>query len=601
MLSDSSVPAWDLSDLFTGPEDPALVTIPARALERAQAFEAEYRGRIASRDCTADLLRRALDEMEAIQTERTTPPAYAMLRFSADTSDPARGALLQRLQEQSTAVSRHLIFFDLEVGAMPEEVFARLIEAPELQPFRHYLEHEREIARHNLDEAEEKIVAEMAITGSVAIQRLFSEVTSRMVFRVRHAGEVRELNQSQVLTLLYEPDRELRRAASEAVTETLQQHAHVLTFLYNTLVLDKATQDRLRGYEYPEQRRHQNNELAPEVVETLVEVCAANFEVVADYYQLKRKILGLDRLTHYDRYAPLGEAEASVPFDEARELVLRAFESFSPQASTLVEEFFTRQWIDAEVRTAKRGGAFCSSITPELHPYVFMNYLGKPRDVMTLAHELGHGLHGMLSRKQRYFDYYPSLPLAETASVFAEMLVFEELQRRLDQPADRLALLAGKIEDTFATVFRQASMYRFEQRAHRARREEGELTTERYGEIWQQVGQEMFGDSLHLEEGHAFWWLYVPHFYHSPFYVYAYAFGELLVLSLYARYRKEGAAFVEPYLELLAQGSSRRPEELLAALHLDVRSREFWQGGADLIREMVQAARKLAEEVHGIV
>jgi len=592
---------WDLTDLFLGLDDPALVDRPGQLLQDAEAFEGRYRDRIATAECTAELLLEALEETQRIQLERGKLLGFAHLMFSTDTSDPARGALLQRLQEQSTAISRHLIFFDLEVGRMPEKTFSALIISPQLSKYRHYLEHEREVARHNLEEGEEKIAAELGNTGAQAFQRLFSEVTSRMTFRVTVEGKAQDLNQSQVLNLLFEPDRDLRRRAAAAISRTLERHSHLLVFIYNTVLLEKATQDRLRGYEYPEQRRHQSNELSAEVVDTLTEVCAANYEVVADYYRLKARLLGLKRLKHYDRYAPLRQAEAWIAFGEARDTVLEAFRRFSPTLEQVTREFFDGNWIDAEVRPGKRGGAFCSSVSPDLHPYVFMNYLGKPRDVMTLAHELGHGVHGMLSRRQPYFEYYASLALAETASVFGEMLVFEELQRRLDDPAERLALLAGRLEDSFGTVFRQVSMYRFERRAHRARREEGELTGERYDAIWQSVMQEMFGDSLELEPGHSSWWLYVPHFYHTPFYVYAYAFGELLVLALYARYREQGEAFVEPYLNLLRAGGSRRPEELLGELGMDVRSPAFWQGGVDVIRGMLTTARELAKEVHGII
>jgi oligoendopeptidase F len=287
-----------------------------------------------------------------------------------------------------------------------------------------------------------------------------------------------------------------------------------------------------------------------------------------------------------------------IPFAEAREIVLDAFGRFSNEARENIRSFFNRRWIDAELRQGKSGGAFCMSTTPDLHPYVFMNYTDKPRDVMVLAHELGHGLHSVLASKQTYLDFHSSLPLAETASVFGEMLVFESLQQQIDDPREKLALLCGKIEDTFSTVFRQVSMYRFEQAAHRARREEGELTTERYNAIWQQVMQEMFGDSLDLGADHGWWWLYIPHIFVMPFYVYAYAFGELLVMSLYAQYKREGEPFVEKFLDLLSSGGSQRPDEQLSKIGVDIHSRDFWQGGVDLVRGMVEQAKALAIASH---
>jgi oligoendopeptidase F len=592
-------PEWDLSDLFSGLDDPAIDRNIAAAKERAVRFEAEYRGRIASADCSEELLGAALREYEAITRERWKPSSFAGLMFSTDTTDAPRGALLQRTQQEATAATRHLIFFDLEIGKIPEETFRRLVEAPSLAPFRHYLVRERENARHNLEEAEEKIIAELANTGVQAFQRLFSELTSRLRFAVTLDGEARELTQSEAMALLYDADRERRAAAAAAITATLRANSHPLTFIYNNLLQEKATRDRLRHYEYAEQSRHQQNEVSREVVDSLVAACAANYSVVEDYYRLKGRLLGLSELTHFDRYAPLRDPGGEIPFVEAREIVLAAFAEFSPRVREIAARFFDNGWIDARLRPGKRGGAFCSPVTPDLHPYVFMNYTGRMRDVGTLAHELGHALHGVLARDQHSLDFYPSLPMAETASVFAEMLVFERLQQRLENPADRLSLLAGKIEDTFATVFRQATMYRFELAAHEARRTEGELTTDRYNGLWQSTMQEMFGSALALGEDHAWWWLYIPHIFNSPFYVYAYAFGELLVLALYARYRQEGEPFVERYLGLLAAGGSDRPEVLLDRIGIDIRRREFWEDGIGLIREMVRHAEALAEELNG--
>lgn len=585
---------WDLSDLYAGPDDPGIQGDCDRLLARARAFEERYRGRIAAEELTPETLRTALDDYEAINRERTRPLAYASLRFSADTSDPGRGALLQKTQVESTAISTHLIFFDLEIGRIPDETFRRVIADPSLAAYRHYLEHERAIARHHLTEPEEKLLEELSNTGVRAWIRLFSEYTARTVFRVRLDGEIREMNQSEALALLYDPDRDVRAAVAAAVTEALQGRSHVLTFIYNNLLLEKSTLDRLRRYDYPEQARHESNELSPEVVQNVVDVCVGGYDIVAEYYDLKRRLLGLDELTHVDRYAPLYDVRTEIPFERAREIVLDSFGRFDPSMREMADPFFTRNWIDAEVRPGKRGGAFCSYVSPDLHPYVFMNYTSKARDVMTLAHELGHALHGILASRNHFLDFYPALPMAETASVFAEMLVFEQLQQEIEDPRERLALLAGKIEDTFATVFRQATMFRFEQEAHRARRQEGELTTERYSSIWQARMQEMFGDSVRLGEEHAWWWLYIPHVFASPFYVYAYAFGELLVLALYARYKQEGAPFVQRYVDLLATGGSAAPEQVLSHLGIDIRRKEFWQGGVDLIRDMVRRAKELA-------
>jgi oligoendopeptidase F len=323
-------------------------------------------------------------------------------------------------------------------------------------------------------------------------------------------------------------------------------------------------------------------------------VCAANFDTVARYYRLKGRILGIDDLAHFDRYAPMRGQESDVPFSKARGMVLDAFRDFHPDLAETADRFFSNNWIDAALGDGKRGGAYCAAVTPDHHPYVFMNYTGKPRDVMTLDHELGHGIHDVLASGNHLLDYHPVLPMAETASTFGEMLVFDRLLGELTDDGEKLALVCSKVEDTFATVFRQIAMYRFERQAHLARREEGELPTERYSEMWQQNMQAMFGDSLTLGEEHADWWLYIPHIVDVPFYVYAYAFGELLVLALYAQYQQEGDRFVEHYFKLLSAGGSKAPARLVRELGLDIADRGFWQCGCDLIAERVAQAEALA-------
>ena len=591
MSTEHTNPTWDLSDLYAGVDDPQLETDLASMVDKAEAFESKYKGRIARPDVTADLLRAALDEYEEMLRVHYKPGAFANLLFSTDTTDAQRGALLQRTREIGSEAATHLIFFDLEIGDIPQETFDRIIDDLQLAPYRHYLEHERALAAHYLSEAEEKILEETANTRGRAFGRLFTEVTSRQTFRV----DGKELTQSELLALFYDPDRETRKAAATALTERLQQDSHVLTFTFNTLLHEKQTMDRLRHYSSPEAARHLDNEVDEAVVNTVADVCTSNYEVVADYYRLKRRLLGLDELTHYDRYAPIAGERSQISFDEAQDIVLNAFGHFSTQLAEITEPFFSKRWIDAALHAGKQGGAYCAGITPDLHPYVFMNYTGKPRDVMTLAHELGHGIHDVLASKQNLLNYHPVLPLAETASTFGEMLVFDKLQTALSSTQERLALLCGKIEDTFATVFRQIGMYRFEQEAHRLRREEGEQPTEAYCELWQRTIQEMFGDSLALGDEHKWWWLYIPHVYRMPFYVYAYSFGELLVLSLYAQYQREGEFFVPRYFDLLSAGGSATPAELVANIGIDVASPDFWQGGCDLVRQQVEQAKELAE------
>ena len=589
-----TLPTWDLADLYAGVDDPQIEADMEATQKQAAAFEEKYKGTIAVKELTAAHLRAALDAYEILIRAQFKPQAFAMLIFSTDTQDTRRGALLQRSREFGSAVDVHQVFFDLEIGRIPGKTYDAVVDDEKLSPYRHYLDHQRRLTAHNLSEPEEKILVETTNARGQAFTRLFTEVNGRTRFSIEMDGEVRQLNQSELLALLYNPDRTLRKAASESLTWELKENAHICTFIYNTLLHEKDVLDRLRSFPIPEASRHLDNELSAEIIDTVVDVCVDSYPTVADYYHLKRKLLGLDELTHYDRYAPISGEQSEIPFSQARRIVLEAFGEFSPRLVEMAEPFFEKRWIDAELADGKRGGAFCAGITPDLHPYVLLNYTSQPRDVMTLAHELGHGIHDLLAGGNHLLDYHPVLPMAETASTFGEMLVFDKLQRSLDSEQEKTALVCNKIEDSFATVFRQIAMYRFEQQAHRARREEGELPTERLNELWQQNMQEMFGDSLELGDDHAWWWLYIPHLISTPFYVYAYAFGELLVLSLYARYRQEGDAFIERYFELLAAGGSRSPAELVSRMGFDIADRAFWQGGCDLIRQRVDVAKSLA-------
>lgn len=583
------LPTWDLSDLYAAPDDAKIENDMEAVRRRAAAFAETYRDGIDRADLEPARLKEALEEYEDIIRTQYKPQAYAQLLFSTDTRAAERGALLQKTQEFGSTVNTHLVFFELEISRMPQAAYERVAADEALAPYRHFLEQVRRQAEHNLSEPEEKILVETSSSRGSAFGRLFTEVQGR----TRYDLDDGEVSQEELLAKLYDPERGVRRAAATSLSAGLKDNAHVCTFIYNTLLHEKDVLDRLRGYDRPESSRHLANELDESVIDTAVEVCVENYGAVADYYRLKGRLLGLDDLAHYDRYAPLNQESRHIPFAEAKGIVLDSFGEFSPRLAEIAEPFFSRRWIDAALAEGKRGGAFCAGITPDLHPYVLMNYTGQLRDVMTLAHELGHGVHDVLAARNHLFDYHPVLPMAETASTFGEMLVFDRLQRTLGDD-EKLALLCGRIEDTFATVFRQVAMFRFERDAHRARREEGELPTERFSELWQKNMQEMFGDSLTLGDEHADWWLYIPHIVHTPFYVYAYAFGELLVLSLYAAYRREGDAFVERYFELLASGGSRRPAELVQAMGFDIGDRAFWQGGCDLIRQRVEGAVLLA-------
>lgn len=577
---------WNLHDLYESIQDPKIEQTLDDLLAKSKSFAERYRGKIDSESLTAQTLLSAIQEYEGIAVGLTKVSNFAALTFAADTSKFEHGAFLQHVQERQTVISLELIFFELELMAVQPEIIDPIMQDPALENYRHFIQASRLFRDHRLPEPEERILEEKSNSGSRAFERLFEETVSSMEFQVVVEGEEKTLTEPEVLALLRDPNRETRRAAAEALTKGLVANGRLLTFIFNTLVFDKSIDDRLRRYEYPEQARNLSNELDRETVETVISTCVEFYPLVARYYRLKREILGYDTLTHYDRYAPLFESKEEYEFDKARQIVLDSFNRFSKTIGDAANEFFEKRWIDAEPRKGKRGGAFCMYVTPDLHPYVLMSYLGRKDDIMTLAHELGHGVHASLARKQTLFNFSSVLPVAELASTFGEMLVFESLvaQSNLEE---KLALYAEKIEGVFATIFRQAAMYRFEQELHRSRREMGELQTEQIGEMWQRNIQAMFGDSVQMGEEHQYWWMYINHFIGSPFYVYSYSFGELLVMALYSMYKREGETFAPKYVQLLETGGACSPQELLAKVGIDIRDPEFWRGGMSVVEELI--------------
>ncbi|MEN8181236.1 MAG: M3 family oligoendopeptidase, partial [Myxococcota bacterium] len=464
---------WDLSDLYAGPDDPRLERDLDDTLAAAREFAERHRGRLAGLD--APTLARALDELEAIEEPVGRAQSYAGLLFAGDTSHPRHGALLQHVQERASAIHNELVFFGLEWAALDDEPAQALLAEPRLARRAHFLTSLRRYRPHLLSESEERLLEETANTGRRAFSRLFDELMGVMRFQVDGPGGPQELGEEEVLSRLYDSDRAVRRAAAVGLTEGLRENARILTFLFNTLVQDKATSDRLRRYDDPMGERNLANEIDRETVNALMAVCERRVGLVGRYYRLKARLLGIDRLYDYDRYAPIALGEGKRAFPEARRIVLDAYRDFSPKMAEVAERFFEQRWIDAELRPGKRGGAFSASTVPSAHPYVLLNYTGNLRDIMTVAHELGHGVHQYLARPRGLFEQDTPLTTAETASVFGEMLVFRRLLSEESDPAVRLGLVCGKLEDAFATVFRQVVMTRFEEGLHEARRSEGEL------------------------------------------------------------------------------------------------------------------------------
>jgi oligoendopeptidase F len=583
---------WDLSDLYASPDDEQIDADLDHAFASAKDFEGRYRGRIPALD--ARELADAIDTLEQLNEPIARAGVYAGLLFAADTATARHGALMQHVQERSSEIKNALIFFELEWVALEPEVADALLADPALAKRRHLLASMRRYRKHVLSEPEERILEAAANTGSRAFGRLFDEMLADMRFRFERDDEALDLGEEEVLSLLYDPDRDTRRAAAASLTAGLKTNARPLAFIFNTLVQDKTVEDDLRHYERPIASRNLANEIDDASVESLLTACVARYPLVARYYRLKARILGLDRLEDFDRYAPIAAEAGGCSFADAKRIVIDAYGDFAPELAEIASRFFDRNWIDAEIRAGKRGGAFCASTLPSLHPYVLLNYTDNLRDVMTVAHELGHGVHQSLAAEQGLFEQDTPLTTAETASVFGEMLVFRRLMKEESDPKVRLALLCGKLEDAFATVFRQVAMTRFEQSLHAARRGEGELAIPRVNELWMQANEPMFGDSVHLSEDYAWWWLYIPHFVHSPFYCYAYAYGELLVLALLRRYDEEGADFVPRYLDLLRAGGSDTPVALLGRMGISVDDPSFWDGGLALLEELVAEAEALA-------
>ncbi len=579
---------WDLDDLYASGADPQIEKDLDSADERAQKLAQAFRGRIAELGATK--LCEVIREFEDIWETALKACDYAHLDWSTNTQDASRGALLQKTRERRSQLNQRVLFLELEWAQMEDQQAEKLLAQPQLQAYRHWLVVLRLFKPYLLSEAEEKILSEKAVTGREAWVRFFDELHGA----ARYDLDGEQVPLERVLSRLHHANRDTRRKAAESLTAGLRGAARITTSVFNNILADKASDDRLRGYSTWIASRNLSNQVDDATVETLIEAVTSRYDIVDRYYQLKRSLLDVDELYDYDRYAPLPAADHQYAWDEARKIVLEAYGSFHPEMLAIAELFFEKRWIDAPVRPGKQGGAYAAATVPSVHPYVLLNYLGTTRDVMTLAHELGHGVHQKLSGKQGLLQSDAPLTTAETASTFGEMLVFHDLMAREDNRDVRMAMLVSKIEDSFATVFRQVAMNRFEERIHGQRRSQGELTTQQLSDLWMETQRAMFSRSVTLTDNYAVWWSYIPHFLHTPGYVYAYAFGELLVLALYARYQEVGSAFAEDYLAMLAKGGSDWPKELVQPLGVDLTDPVFWSRGLEILSDMVTQAEKLA-------
>src|SRR4249919_1302355 len=581
------LPEWNLADLYTGIDAPEVARDLQQMDADCAAFEADYKGKLAegvAREDGGYWLAEAVRRYEAIDDLAGRLGSYAGLVHAGDSVDPAISKFYGDVMERLTAASTHLLFFALELNRVNDDVIERAMQSPELGHYRPWLEDLRKDKPYQLEDRVEQLFHEKSQSGYAAWNRLFDQTISGLRFKV--GGK--ELAIEPTLNLLQDRDGEKRKAAAQALAKTFKANERTFALITNTLAKDKEISDRWRGFADVADSRHLNNRVEREVVDALVgSVRAAYPRLSHRYYALKAGWFKRKKLAHWDRNAPLPfAATGTIAWPDARNMVLKAYRGFSGEMADIAERFFTDRWIDAPVRPGKAPGAFSHPTTPSAHPYVLINYQGKPRDVMTLAHELGHGVHQVLAAKNGALMAPTPLTLAETASVFGEMLTFKRLLSQTKNAKQRQALLAGKVEDMINTVVRQIAFYSFERAVHTERRD-GELTAERIGQLWLSVQGESLGPAIDIKPGYENFWMYIPHFIHSPFYVYAYAFGDCLVNSLYAVYENAAGGFAERYLAMLAAGGTKHYSELLKPFGLDAKDPKFWDGGLSVIAGMI--------------
>lgn len=576
------LPSWDLADLYPGPDAPELAADLDRCEADAKAFHERYEGRIAT--LTGTDLGQAIAAYEAMDEVLGRVMSFAHLLYAGDMSDPNIGKFYQSMQERVNAISTELLFFTLEINRIEADELEASLAAPELAHFRPWLRDIRAFREHQLSDELEKLLHEKHVAGRAAWTRLFDETMARL--RFPFDGE--ELTTAQVLDRLSHRDGAIRRKAAQTLGDVLGRNVGLFALVTNTLAKDKQIDDKWRRYAKPISLRNLANQVEDDVVDALVTAVRGRYSRLSHrYYMLKARWFGVERLDYWDRNAPLPEDDdAQIPWSEARDTVLDAYAGFSPRLAEVGKKFFDNAWIDAPTRPGKASGAFAHPTVPSAHPYLLLNYQGKTRDVMTLAHELGHGVHQVLAGRHGQLMCDTPLTLAETASVFGEMLTFQALLKRRTDPVGRRVMLASKVEDMLNTVVRQIAFHSFETRVHDERRS-GELTPDRLGEIWMEIQIESLGPAFRFDDGYKAFWSYIPHFIHSPFYVYAYAFGDGLVNALYAVYEEAPEGFQQKYFDMLAAGGSKHHKALLAPFGLDASDPSFWGKGLGVISGMI--------------
>jgi oligoendopeptidase F len=581
------LPEWNLDDLYPGIDSPQIGRDLAQADADCAAFERDFKGRLAALaagEGAGAALAAAVKRYEVLEDRLGRLISYASLVHATDMTDPKRSKFYGDVEERITAASIHLLFFTLELNRVEDAALEAAMREPALGHYRPWLEDVRKEKPYQLEDRVEQLFHEKSITSFTAWNRQFGDLIASLRFKI--GGK--ELAIEPTLNFMADADGKKRKAAAQALAKTFKANLRPFTLIINTLAKDKEISDRWRGFKDVADARHLANRVEPEVVEALVTAVRAAYPKLSHrYYALKAKWFGKKRLPYWDRNAPLPKvAQRTIPWPEARATVLGAYGAFSPKMAEVADRFFEKRWIDAAVRNGKQPGAFSHPTVPSAHPYVLLNYMGKPRDVMTLAHELGHGVHQVLAAPNGPLMAPAPLTLAETASVFGEMLTFRKLLAQSTDKKQRKSMLAAKVEDMINTVVRQIAFYSFERKLHLERRN-GELTADKICELWMSVQAESLGPAIELKDGYESFWVYIPHFVHAPFYVYAYAFGDCLVNSLYAVYEQSASGFAERYLAMLAAGGTKHHAELLAPFGLDARDSKFWDGGLSVIANLI--------------
>jgi oligoendopeptidase F len=588
-----ALPEWNLDDLYPGLDSPELKWDLENAETRCGAFETDFKGKLAAMaagPAAGKVLAAAVKRFEALDDTLGRVMSYAALLYAGNTTDATRAKFYGDMQERITAASLHLLFFTLELNRIEDAALDAAMADPALGHYRPWIEDVRKEKPYQLEDRVEELFHEKSVTGYSAWNRNYDETIASLRFKI--GGK--PLSIELALNMLQDADGKKRKAAAAALAKTFKQNLRPFALITNTLAKDKEISDRWRGFKDVADARHLSNHVEPEVVEALVSAVHAAYPKLSHrYYALKAKWFGKKKLAYWDRNAPLPKvAQRTIPWNDARATVLTAYGAFSPKMAEVADQFFAKKWIDAAVRLGKQPGAFSHPTVPSAHPYVLLNYQGKPRDVMTLAHELGHGVHQVLAAPNGALMAPTPLTLAETASVFGEMLTFKKLLAQTTDKKQRKAMLAAKVEDMINTVVRQIAFYSFERKVHLERRN-GELTADKICELWMSVQSESLGPAIELKAGYETFWSYIPHFIHAPFYVYAYAFGDCLVNSLYAVYEKSASGFAERYLAMLAAGGTKHHTELLAPFGLDARDPKFWDEGLSVVANLISELEAL--------